>query len=470
MVRVLVLYPGTVTFRSAQVAVHKPLLDALGIELVLADDYLDPSDRALFADVIELPPPTHVGEGLRRVEAWLARNAAHAVVAQSESGACLGSLVARRLGVPGLSPSGALATTSKFETRTRLARAGVPQPRFRLGVDAADVRAAAREHGYPLVLKGVASALGRLVTLVRDERGAEDAVARVRAGLLESVDVARLVDFARTASLDLGCDPTRQFLIESFATGAPLETDGVVAGGTIHTFGVTEQVLSQPPWFFMEGYLLPADVLDAERAELERISDAALRALDVGDTGFSIEMRWDRAEARVSGAASRAASRAADAASRAASVVADAASRAAIIEVNGRLGWDEGFGDMFAAVTGVQPAFAALQVALGQAVAFDRRPDLRAALAYACCYEDRVVARVPSAEELAEVARRHAVATGLAVHAGDRLHAPPHPDATPHVAYALATDAHSSRAAYARARAAVDELRFEWSRDGHGTR
>ena len=98
MVRVLVLYPGNVRFRQAQVATHKPLLDALGIELVLCDDYVDPTDREVFADVIELPPPTRVGEGLRRIEAALSRREAHAVVAQSESAACLGSLVARRIG------------------------------------------------------------------------------------------------------------------------------------------------------------------------------------------------------------------------------------------------------------------------------------------------------------------------------------------------------------------------------------
>jgi hypothetical protein len=40
------------------------------------------------------------------------------------------------------------------------------------------------------------------------------------------------------------------------------------------------------------------------------------------------------------------------------------------------------------------------------------------------------------------------------------MYAPPHPDVTPHLAYALATDPMSSRAAYERARAAVDRLEF----------
>lgn len=429
--RVLVFYPGPVSFRQAQVAEHRATLAALGIELVLADDYVDPSDGAFFAETIALPPPARVREALSCIEHWLARNRVHAVLAQSEGSLLLGSLVARSLGVPCITPEAALLTSSKFACREALAHARVPQPRFVLASTAADVRAFANSVGYPVVLKGVASALGRLVTLVRDENAVESAVERVRAGLMTSVDIERLVEFGSVARIDLGCDPRAQFLVEEFAHGAPVETDGVVAGAEIRTFGVTEQVLSKPPLFFMEGYLLPADRPAIELAHVERVSDDALRALDVTNTGFSIEMRLD-------------------------------AGRASIIEVNGRLGWDEGFGDLFAAVLGVQPAFATLQIALGAARPFARSAGVHAALAYACCYADRNVRRVPDAAELARVERAHGVRAGLAVHVGDRVFAPPHADATPHIAYALATDANSSRVAYARARSAVDELSIEF--------
>ena len=41
------------------------------------------------------------------------------------------------------------------------------------------------------------------------------------------------------------------------------------------------------------------------------------------------------------------------------------------------------------------------------------------------------------------------------------MHAPPSPDVAPHLAWALATDPSSSRAAYARARSAVLALPVE---------
>lgn len=430
--KVLVFYPGPVSFRQAQVAAHRDVLKALGIELVLADDFVTASDSEYFADVIELPPPQAVAESLRRVREWLTSNRAHAVVAQSESGLCVGSLVAVELGVPCLSPRAAHLTTNKYACRVELERARVPQPRFTKAHDAHAVKAFAREVGYPVVLKGAASALGRLVTLVRDERDVEACVERVQEGLSTSVDIARLVDFGVVSGIELGLNPLREFLVEAFASGAPVETDGVVAGNDIRSFGVTEQVLSKPPFFFMEGYLLPADRCADELAAIEDVSDRALRALGVTNTGYSIEMRLD-------------------------------AGRAAIIEVNGRLGWDEGFGDMFALVTGAQPAFQALEIALGAARPFTRRMDVRAALAYAVCYSNSVVARVPTANDIADIARKFDVHIGCAVHVGDRTFAPPHSEATPHVAFALASRETTSRASYERARRAVDALRFTFT-------
>jgi biotin carboxylase len=431
MPKVLLLYPGPVSFRQAQVAAHRGALEAHGIELVLADDYIVDSDRDFFAETLALPAPEQVGEALRIVEAWLARNTIDAVLAQSEAGLLLGALVAQKLGLPCVAPDAALLTVNKFLSRERLASARLAQPRYVLASTSAEVRAFARDAGYPVVLKGVASALGRLVTLVNDDAAVDDAVAHVRARLPESTDIRRLVDFCATARLDMGCDPARQFLVEAFAHGVAIETDGVIAGSGIHTFGATEQVLSKPPLFFMKGYLLPADRTDAELAAIERTSDAALRALGLTNTGFSIEMRLARGVA-------------------------------SIIEVNGRLGWDEGFGEMFATITGMQPAFRALQIALGIDVPFVRRRDLRCALASSSCYEDAIVKRLPDAAAIARVEKQFDVRADHATYEGARMFAPPHPDVTPHVMWALATHPLSSHDAYETARSAVDSFEVEF--------
>ena len=432
MPTVLALYPGTVSFRVEQGRRYEPFLRDLGVRLVLADDYLTEEDREVFDELVPMPPCDQVEDGWRVLEPRFASGGVDAVLAQSEGALLLGSLVTQRLGLRGIAPAAALLTVSKLLCRRALERAGVPQPRFALARTADGVRAFAREAGWPVVLKGTASALGRLVTLVRGAGDVDAAVARLLAALPDATDVVRLASFAKAAGIDLGYDPAREFLVEAFARGAPVETDGVVFGREPLTFGVTEQVLSEPPLFFLEGYLLPADRPPSEIDEVERVSDAALAALGVEDTGYSIEMRLD-------------------------------GGRANVIEVNGRLGWDAGFGELFETITGAQPVFLCLQAALGVRPSFARRRDVRCAVAYRSTYEDGVVASLPPEEQVAEL-ERAGFRVGPAVHVGERMHAAPHEDAAPHLGWALATDPSSSRAAYARARDAADRLRFEIAR------
>jgi hypothetical protein len=440
MTTVLVLYPSSVSFRQEQMARHLPLLRQLGIRTVLADDSVQDSDREFFDDVLELPPCDHVVEGWRVLEDWLAGREVDAVLSQSEPSILLGALAAQKAGRPGIRPEAALLCVSKYLCRRELARAGVPQPRFALVRSAGDVRGFAGENGYPVVLKATASALGRLVTFVRTAAEVDGAVERLRAGLQDSTDVRRLAEFAAASGIDLGYDPRSEFLVEAFARGDPVEADGIVAGRVPRTFGVTSQVLTKPPLFYIEGYLLPADRPEAEIDAIERVANAALAAVGATDTGYSVEMRIESGRPEVP----------------------------QVIEVNGRLGWDEGFGDLFEVVTGFQPTYLCLQVALGASPEFRRRSDVRCALAYQSTYADGIVAKLPSQEEL-EAIRHAGVRAGLAVHEGERTFAPPNPDATPHLGWALATDPASSRSAYDQARAAVDRMRFRIEPPAPGT-
>src|SRR5262245_11421766 len=100
MTNVLVLYPGTVTFRQAQVVGHRQLPAALGLRLVLAGDCLVESDRAHLADVIAVPAAEHVTDALAILERYVARTTIHAVLAQSEGAMLIGALIGAKLGVP----------------------------------------------------------------------------------------------------------------------------------------------------------------------------------------------------------------------------------------------------------------------------------------------------------------------------------------------------------------------------------
>ncbi len=402
----------------------------MGLRLVLADHRIERTDLDLFDEGIVLPPPSEVDRALAVVLRAARTRRFDALLAQTEDALLLGSLVARELGLPGPSPESAWLSVDKHASRRTLAAAGLCVPAFALARNGSDVRRFAQEHGYPVVLKAPASALSRLVQVVTAPEEAEPAVARMLAGLPRSTDIARLEAFERAGGPAPSCDARREFLVESFARGVPLETDGVLQHGRALTYGVTEQVLSSDPRFYFEGYLFPADLDETAEHRILAASTAALAALGLDATGFSIEFRWHEG-------------------------------RATIIEVNGRLGWDEGFGNLFAVRTGSQPLLDALQIALGMPVGLPSRTrSPRAALAYRSCYEERVATRLPRRSELERRAGPN-LEFGLCCAEGSRFHAPPDPRAFPHVAFALAKDPSSSRSAYARARAAVDALPIE---------
>ncbi len=287
--------------------------------LIFASDEVTPEDRAAYDECVELP---HVADVPATLDA-LRRIRADVVVAQTEYGLLPGALLQDR-GV-----EAAMRCTNKWLCRQALSRAGVPVPRFALVDGAPCVRRFAER--WPVILKPVASTLARGVVRVDSPAGLDAAIARMR--LPDLVDVRRLSAFAALAGVDMGCDPTRQFLVEEFVEGLPLEADGLVFGDRIDCFGAMEQVVA--PDFRIEGYLFPADAAAAA-------AEPVVRALGLRDMGFAIEFRGST-----------------------------------VIEVNGRLGEDDGFPDLFHAALGDYPI---LKWMKGDAAPL--APRARAALAY----------------------------------------------------------------------------------------
>jgi hypothetical protein len=369
--------------------------------LVFASDDVTDADRRVFDETVVLPPVWEVEatlEALRRIRA-------DEVFFQTEFGLLPGSMLARERGLPGPSPEAALACTSKWESRRLLSAAGVPVPAFGRCETAADVRRLGL--GFPLVLKPMASTLGRGVEKVEHERDLDRAVDRVRRFLPVAPDVRRLAAFARAARLDLGGDPTRSFLVEAFASGPPREADGLVFGDRVDSFGVTEQVVRDGSGFYIEAYVFPA----RDPGRCAEHAAAAVRASGLRDTGYSAEFRGD-----------------------------------VLIELNGRLGEDDGFPDLFAAGIGRAP--------VSKWLARDETPSRPRgvhALAYVNRYEAGVVRRVGPVPG----------GVVVTVEEGQRLPPPSDPAYRAHAAWTIEGDPRDAGLALDRARARLARLPLE---------
>lgn len=384
MTRYLLLYTEPPTRRV--LAEHRPG------RLIFASDCVTPEDRAVYDECIPLPPVWEIQETLLR----LGRVKADRIIVQSEYGLLVGSILAS----PG--PRAAFLCVNKWLGRQALRQAGVPVPRFALVSSAREILRL--DLRWPIVLKPVASTLGRLVRKVETPSELEAAVAELRVRLPNAPDVLRCLNFARLMNFDMDCDAARQFLVEEFVEGPPRETDGLIFGDRIVCFGTTDQVVGGAPNFYIEGYKFPVE------ADLERVTERALRALGLQDAGFSIEFRGGT-----------------------------------VIEVNGRLGEDAGFPDLFHAALGQYPILKWMQ---GDAGAV--RPGRFAAVAYRSRYAPGTVRRIANANGAV-----------VLVEPGQRLPAPHTEEFNPHLAYALATSSESAEAAYRSARRAVDQVEFE---------
>ena len=434
--RVLVLYPGLVKERRQLVAPHRWRLKWSGTQLILADDRLHPEDAQVFGDVLQLPPAQRAEEVWQTLMAYVKRHPVDAIVAQSEAGLLLGARLARELGLPGPSVESVLATVDKHASRRLLQKAGVPQPAFALVQDAQALRRFGREHGWPVVLKAVASSRQRLVRCVQGEQEVAHSVAEMRAALPNARDVLRLQSFAELEGLDLGLDPQRQFLVEAFQSGMPLECDGLLVGKQPRWFGVCEQIPSGERQFFIEGYLLPARLDCDSSARVLGVAQDALRALGLENSGVSVELRLTE------GAAS-------------------------IIEVNGRLLWDEGLQELVQACTGELPSVLALKLAMGL-----KLPEIKqrrhAALLYRSNYESAVLRSAPTPKEWKRLTRRARSAWMIAE--TDQLLLPgEHRDSRPHLAAILCSDRRSTTQALAAARGVLEGLHLDVEVQGSGS-
>ncbi|MGW6521617.1 ATP-grasp domain-containing protein [Streptomyces sp. NPDC054962] len=175
--------------------------------------------------------------------------------------------IAGHLGLPGSSPEAVESACRKDATRRVLADAGVPGPRFAVHEEWADIVRAAREIGYPLVVKPVDLCAGMYVRRVDDE---EQLAAAVRV----------LSDFPVNAR---GQRREPAVLLEELMDGPEVSVETVSHAGAVHVVGVTDKSVGGAPAFIETGHMFPAALPAADAEAAEQTALAALKALGLVD-------------------------------------------------------------------------------------------------------------------------------------------------------------------------------------------
>ncbi|MFF0011827.1 ATP-grasp domain-containing protein [Streptomyces sp. NPDC005374] len=175
--------------------------------------------------------------------------------------------IAGRLGLPGPGPEAVENACRKDATRRVLADAGLPGPRFALHREWTDLARAARDIGYPLVVKPVDLCAGMYVRRVDDEAQLADAV-------------GALSDFPVNAR---GQRREPVVLLEELLDGPEVSVETVSHAGAVHVVGVTDKSVGGAPAFIETGHMFPAALTSADTEAAEQTALDALKALGLTD-------------------------------------------------------------------------------------------------------------------------------------------------------------------------------------------
>ena len=180
------------------------------------------------------------------------------VLALNDYGVPTAAVVAKELGLPGISPEVAANATSKLAMRKIWSEKQVPSARFSDVTCIDKVKNAAKEIGYPIIVKPACSLGGgsRGVSLVTHERELPGAVV-----------------FAQEYYED------KTVLVEEYLVGSEYSVEVLVWRGTARILGIGENVKNPPPYRVNKKIVYPAEMEPEKLSESREAIESALIAL-----------------------------------------------------------------------------------------------------------------------------------------------------------------------------------------------
>ncbi|MEU5693406.1 ATP-grasp domain-containing protein [Actinosynnema sp. NPDC020468] len=277
---------------------------------------VEPTWEKAYLDGATVVPSTDVDVLLEAARAVAATTPVDGVMSWDEARIHQAAVVARDLGLPTTDPEAVWRCRDKHATRTALAGANVPQPRFALVGTVDKALAAAAEIGYPVVVKPRAAAASYGVILVRTPE-----------------ELATHFAFSAEATVPHAPTYDESVLVEEYLDAPEISIDSVVVEGRAQALFVARKQLAYAPYFEEVGHVVTHHdplLRDPEVARLLQDTHSALGFTD----------GWTHAEFKVTPNGLK------------------------VIEVNGRLG-----GDLIPYLgmraSGIDPGLIAAAVACG---------------------------------------------------------------------------------------------------------
>ena len=218
-------------------------------------------------------------KGVREICAYARDYPLSAVLGVDEETTVLASKASKALGLAHNAPESVEATANKFRFRTVLANSGLLRPPFSLLSVDADPERAAREAGYPCVLKPLMLSASRGV--IRADNPDEFVTAFHRiTRILEQPDVVTLGDTAK------------HILVEGYVAGREVALEGLLDGGRLTVLALFDKPDPLEGPFFEETiYVTPSRLPESWQSRVMDATVQAVAALGLKDGPIHAELR-----------------------------------------------------------------------------------------------------------------------------------------------------------------------------------
>jgi biotin carboxylase len=235
----------------------------LGFHVIAADDNPHAPGLAIadHADIGHVKDVAHLTALARaeRVEGVLSISVEQAVKTIAA--------ICAELHLPSLTPEAAENATNKHRMRAAWAAAGVPSPASHACHSLVEVHAAARQIGFPVVVKPADSAGSRGVSFVDHDAQLETAFEQARV-------------FATGGTV----------LVEEYMHGVEMSVEAFASGGRFWPLALSDKVRTQPPYLLDTTVLFPSEQPAAIQDEAVRIVARAAEVLGIDNAPIHAEV------------------------------------------------------------------------------------------------------------------------------------------------------------------------------------
>jgi len=166
--------------------------------------------------------------------------------------------VARELGLPAPSPEAAENATDKNRMRTLWAASGIPSPTFYPCTSLTEAQTAAREAGFPIVVKPADNAGSRGVSKVE-----------------------RIEDLPTAYEKALGYARNGMVLVEEFMPGVEMSVEAFAYEGEVYVMALSDKIRTKPPYLLDTTVLFPSEHPFHTQERAKEIVTAAIKALGI---------------------------------------------------------------------------------------------------------------------------------------------------------------------------------------------